>query len=297
MNTLQELLDVKGFILLDGAMGTMLFEVGLTTGDSPEEWNIKNPEAVQEIHRSYLEVGSDLITTNSFGGSRFRLQLHGLDKNVHEINFQAVQNAKTVSEEFDRPILVAGSMGPSGELLAPLGTLSSEEASEGFLEQGQGLIDGGVDLLLFETFSALEEVEAGILGIREISDIPIAVSMSFDTAGKTMMGISAKQMMERLSTLEVAAIGANCGANLQDTQAALLEMNSFIGDIPLISRANAGIPQWRVDSLQYDGTPDVMATYALNAYKSGASLIGGCCGTTPKHISLMGKAIESTSVS
>ena len=293
MDVISEWLSKETLILLDGAMGTMLFQSGLTSGDSPEEWNIKNPEVVQKIHRSYLEAGSDLLTTNSFGGSRFRLQLHGLDKNVHEINLLAAQNAKIVSEEFDRPTLLAGSIGPSGELLSPFGTLTSKEASEGFAEQGKALVDGGVDLLLFETFSALEEVEAGINGIRAVSDIPIAVTMSFDTAGRTMMGISGKEMAEKLCALDIVAVGANCGANLQDTHAALLEIKSSAGDTPLISRANAGIPQWKGDALHYDGPPEAMASFAMNSYESGASLIGGCCGTTPEHLSIMNRTLRN----
>ena len=297
MSIIQERLKEKKVLILDGAMGTTLFESGLTTGDSPEEWNITNPETIQNIHRSYIEAGSDLILTNSFGGSRFRLQLHGLEKNVEEINLLAGQNARIASEHVQHPVLIGGSMGPSGELLTPLGLLTTNEASEGFAEQGKALDKSGVDLLWFETFSSLEEVEAGVRGVKEVSDLPIIVTMSFDTAGKTMMGVSGEEMGERLSALEINGIGVNCGANLDDSQAALLKIKSTCGNLPLISKVNAGIPEWKDGHFCYDGTPEIMADYAVETYKAGVSLIGGCCGSTPEHVSSIAKAVRDISIS
>ena len=297
MNIIQERLKEKKVLILDGAMGTALFESGLTTGDSPEEWNITKPKIVQSIHRAYIEAGSDLILTNSFGGSRFRLQLHGLEKDVEKINLLAGQNAKIASEHAPHSVLIGGSIGPSGELLTPLGLLTSREASEGFAEQGKALDKGGVDLLWFETFSSLEEVEAGVRGVKEVSDLPIIVTMSFDTAGKTMMGVSGEEMGERLSALEINAIGVNCGANLDDSQVALLKIKSTCGNLPLISKVNAGIPEWKDGHFCYNGTPEIMATYAAEAYVSGASLIGACCGSTPEHVLSIGKALRDASIS
>jgi len=284
MVSLQEALAPGECLVLDGAMGTQLFAVGLTSGDPPEIWNVEHPERIQAIHRSYVEAGSDVILTNSFGGNRHRLKLHDLHGRVHELNAAAASNGRAVADDAARSVLVAGSMGPTGELIEPLGELSETAAAEAFAEQAAGLAAGGADILWLETMSALSEIEAGVSGAQSGADLPVVATLSFDTAGHTMMGVSGEEAGARLAELGVAAIGANCGANLADTEAAAAAIRSTCGDIPVVSKANAGIPVWKGDVLEYDATPEVLAAHAYRLREAGITLIGTCCGSTPEHI-------------
>ncbi len=292
MNALNDLLETNGYLVLDGAMGTELFAAGLTSGDSPELWNIENPEAVQAVHRAYVAAGSDIILTNTFGGTRFRMKLHKLEDRVDEINRAAAANARLAADETDRTVLVAGSMGPTGELLFPLGELTAQEAQEGFAEQAKALTAGGADLLWLETLSSLEEMEAGVKGAQSVSDLPIVVTMSYDTAGRTMMGVTGAEMGARLAELGVSATGANCGANLADTEAAVAEIKKANGGLPVVSKGNAGIPVWVGSDLHYDGTPEIMAAHAHRLREAGISLIGACCGSTPAHIAYISSVLK-----
>jgi 5-methyltetrahydrofolate--homocysteine methyltransferase len=183
-------------------------------------------------------------------------------------------------------------MGPTGELIRPLGELSTDEAQVAFAEQAAGLADGGADILWMETMSALAEVEAGVLGARSASDLPIVVTLSFDTAGRTMMGLTGEDAGARLAELGVAGIGANCGANLADTEAAVAAIRSVCGDIPVVSRANAGIPVWKGAELEYDGTPEILAAHANRLRAAGISIIGACCGSDPSHISMIRAVLD-----
>ena len=241
---LTELLAERGVLLVDGATGTQMMAASLEAGDAPERFNLDHPETVHGLHESYVNAGSDIVLTNTFGGSRLRLKLHKLDDRVVEINREAARHARHVVDQLERRVLVAGSMGPTGELLAPLGSLDPADAADVFAEQATGLAEGGADLLWIETMSSMEEIEAAIEGCRSVSDLPIAVTLSFDTAGRTMMGVDGTTAGVRLRELGVAAMGANCGNNLPDTEAALVQMVAVAGDIPVIAKANAGIPQW-----------------------------------------------------
>lgn len=294
MSILDELIAERGFLVIDGAMGTELFSRGLPAGDAPERWNLDSPERVQEVHRAYIEAGSDIVLTNTFGGTRFRLALHGLDDRVFEINRAAARLARDVADSFERRVLVGGSMGPSGELIAPLGELEPRDAEEGFAEQARGLTAGGADLLWIETMSSLEEVEAAVRGAKRVSALPVTVTFSFDTAGRTMMGVTGTVAAERLVELGVSAIGANCGSNLPETEAALAEIRAAAPGIPVISKANAGIPQWHGADLCYTGTPEVMAAHAHRVRSSGVDIIGGCCGSGPGHIAAMRGVLDGT---
>lgn len=293
MNKLLDLLQKESVLLLDGAMGTELFARGLVSGGSPEEWNVTHPERVQDVHKAYVEAGSNIILTNSFGGTRYRLKLHNFQDRVVELNRAAAQNARAVADAADRPVLVAGSMGPTGELLIPMGSMSYEECRDAFAEQARGLVEGGVDILWVETMSDLNEVKAAVEGARLVApDIPICATMSYDTRGRTMMGVTGAQMVQELAGLGLTAVGANCGNNLIDTEAALAEMHAAAPDLILIAKANAGMPRYEGDKLIYDGTPAVMAAYADRVRSHGISLIGGCCGSGPTHIRMMRQVLD-----
>ncbi len=292
MSKLDDLIAERGCLLIDGAMGTELFRRGLESGDPPELWNVEEPERVASIYQAYVDAGSDVFLTNSFGGTAFRLKLHKLDKRVVELNEAAARIGRKVADAADRTVLVAGSMGPTGELLEPMGALTPSTCAAAFAEQAKGLDAGGADLLWIETMSHLDEVAAAIEGARSVSDLPITATMSFDTAGRTMMGVTGVEAVTRLAELGVAAIGANCGNNLGDTEAALAEMRAVNPAINLISKANAGMPEWRGTELHYSGSPEVMAAHAHRQRAAGVQLIGGCCGSTPEHIALMRAVLD-----
>jgi 5-methyltetrahydrofolate--homocysteine methyltransferase len=288
MNKVLDRLQQQGFLVLDGAMGTQLFARGLVSGGSPEAWNVEHPERVQSVHQAYVDAGSDVILTNSFGGTRYRMKLHDLQDRVVELNRAAARNARAAADAAGHPVLVAGSMGPTGELLVPMGNMTYEQCRDAFAEQAQGLIEGGVDVLWVETMSDLNEVKAAVEGARAVSaDIPICATMSYDTRGRTMMGVTGAVMAQELAGLGLTAIGANCGNNLPETEAALAEMHAAMPDLILIAKANAGMPRFEGEKLVYDGTPEVMAAYADRVHQHGVALIGGCCGSGPEHIRMM----------
>ncbi|MCE2512877.1 MAG: betaine--homocysteine S-methyltransferase [Acidimicrobiia bacterium] len=285
--SMSELLAAKGYLVADGAMGTQLFAVGLSAGDPPEAWNVHHAEQVRAIHRAYLQAGADLVVTNSFGGTRFRLALHNLQDRVVELNTAAARNARieadAEAERTGRAVLVAGSMGPTGELLEPLGNMSAAGCQAAFAEQAEGLAAGGADALWIETMSDLDEVEAAVRGARSACDLPVTATMSFDTAGRTMMGVTGTELAERLDGLGLAAMGANCGNNVADTESAVIAMVIAAAATPVVSKPNAGVPVWSGDALVYDGTPEVMAAHAYRARAAGVAVIGSCCGSTPAH--------------
>lgn len=297
MTVLHDLVARKGFALIDGATGTELFRRGLGSGDPPEAWNVDQPDRIRSAYQAYVDAGSDIFLTNSFGGTHFRLALHKLDDRVHELNQAAARLGREVADaamaaEPGRTILVAGSMGPTGELLEPMGSMTPAACAAAFTEQAEGLADGGADLLWIETMSSLEEAEAAVEGARAASDLPICVTMSFDTAGRTMMGVTGTRAAELATRLGIDAVGANCGANLIDTENAIREMRAVNPDILLVSKGNAGIPEWHGDELRYDATPEIMAAYANRARDIGASLIGGCCGSSPDHVAMMRSVLD-----
>ncbi|MBP8001425.1 MAG: betaine--homocysteine S-methyltransferase [Chloroflexi bacterium] len=284
-------LSQRDYLLLDGAMGTMLFAAGLMNGASPELWNVEQPERVAAVHQAYVDAGSDIILTNSFGGTAYRLKLHELQDRVVELNCAAAHVARTVADKAGRPVLVAGSMGPTGELLEPMGNMSFAQCQTAFADQARGLADGGADILWIETMSDLNEVKAAFQGARSVSALPIVATLSFDTRGRTMMGITGTQAAETMRSWGVAAIGANCGHNLPDTLAAIAQMHAADPSLILIAKANAGIPEWVEGGLLYSGTPEVMGSYAVEVRRRGARLIGACCGSSPAHIQKMAEAL------
>jgi 5-methyltetrahydrofolate--homocysteine methyltransferase len=291
MNPIAELLQTQPYLLLDGAMGTMLFDEGLASGAAPELWNVEHPERIRKVHRAYIEAGSHIVLTNSFGGTSYRLKLHNLQDRVYELNKAAAENARAEADAVEHTVLVGGSMGPSGELLIPMGSMSFEDCQAAFAEQARGLAAGGADVLWIETMSDLNEVKAAVLGARSVSDLPIAATMSFDTQGRTMMGVTPVQALQELKDMNLVAIGANCGNGLAEIIGVIEAMQAVDSETVLIAKSNAGIPKWVSNELSYDGTPEIMASYANMVNRLGAKLIGGCCGSNPEHIKAMAKAL------
>ena len=277
-------------IVADGAMGTMLQAAGLPPGASPEGWLLENPEAVGGVHRAYIEAGSDLILTCTFGATRPRLERGGLAHRLGEINRRAVEVARRAAG--DRAF-VAGDIGPLGEFLAPLGQLSYEEAVDIFAEQASALAEAGVDVLYVETMSALEEARAAIEGaLQACSGVVVTATLSFDAHGRTNMGVRPEEAAAALRELDVAALGANCGASLDMTLGAVERMHRVAPEMPLIVKPNAGMPRWVGEEIVYDATPDGLATYAGRFVELGARIVGGCCGSTPQHIAAIAQAVR-----
>ena len=291
MNPITELLATTHVILLDGAMGTMLIQSGLDQGESPDLWNVKHPEKVKNVHRAYIEAGSRLVLTNTFGGTSIRLKHHNLQDRAQSLNRAAAENLCEVVNSIPYPVIAAGSMGPTGEMLKPMGSLTFDDAKTAFSEQAKALAAGGVDIIWIETMSDMNETKAAIEGVREVCDLPITATMTFDTNGFTMMGVSPQQAFEALSVYNLAAIGANCGNGPDEIEAVIQKMHTLDPDTLLIAKANAGMPKLIQGEVTYDGTPEVMAEYAQRVHASGASLIGACCGSTPDHIHAMAEAL------
>ncbi len=291
--TWQNLIAQPGPILADGAMGTMLFEAGLQFGDPPEVWNVAHPDIIRGIHRGYLEAGSQILLTNTFGGSRFRLGMHNLQGRVAELNRTAAIILRAEVEAAGGHALVAGDIGPSGEIFAPLGTLEYADGVEGFAEQAAALVAGGVDIIWIETMSALVEMAAAVEGVRRASaDIPIITTMTFDTHGRTMMGITPEKAVKHLLGLGAAAVGGNCGNGPEELLAVVQKMYAVAPEAVLVAKSNAGIPELIQRRTVYRASPDVMGGYAQQVHAAGARIVGGCCGNTPAHMAAMAKVLH-----
>jgi methionine synthase I (cobalamin-dependent) len=290
---LTSLLAERPWLLADGATGSNLFERGLQSGDAPELWNSDHPERVAELQHAFVEAGADIILTNSFGGTRHRLKLHRAEDRVAELNEKAARIARAEADRADRVVLVAGSMGPTGEILEPLGPLSLDDARAAFAEQAAALARGGVDLLWIETMSSIEETEAAVAG-AESTGLPVVATLSFDTNGRTMMGITPSELAGLHRKHNLAACGSNCGTGPSELVACILNLATASDpSAVLVAKANCGIPQFVNGEIRFNGTPELMAQYACLALDSGARIIGGCCGTTPEHVRIMRRALES----
>jgi methionine synthase I (cobalamin-dependent) len=293
-NRLARLLGPGRPVLLDGGMGTLLQDRGLEDGAPGELWNLENPGAVRAAHEAYAGAGARILTTNTFGGTRPRLDMHGLGDRLAEVNRVAAQIARSVADE--RGLLVAGDVGPTGELLAPLGTLLPDEAQALFAEQVAALVEGGVDLILVETLSDLAEADAAIAAARQVApDLPLVVTMSFDTNLRTMMGVRPADAVTHLDAAGVDAAGANCGRGPEEMELIAAQMaEARTGDVLLVAQSNAGLPQVVGDHFEYDATPADLAAHAGRLAALGIDLIGGCCGSTPEHITAVGGVVAST---
>lgn len=291
-NRFVELLGGDEPIIADGGMGTMLMSVGLEFGDPPEQWNLLDEKRalVAAVHRGYAEAGSQVVLTNSFGGSPFRLKLHRLDGQVFEINRAAAELARSAVGE---GVAVAGSIGPSGELFTPMGELTYDVAVEGFAAQAAGLAAGGVDVFWIETMSDLNEVRAAVEGARRAApDMPIVTTMTFDTRGFTMMGVSPAEAVAAYREVGAVAGGGNCGNGPDEIEAVIAGMHAADPGFTLVSKSNAGMPELIDGVAVYSGTPALMGDCARRVRAFGATVIGACCGSTPAHIAAMAQALR-----
>ncbi|MEM9370629.1 MAG: betaine--homocysteine S-methyltransferase, partial [Pseudomonadota bacterium] len=293
-DALTTLLAERDWLMLDGATGTNLFAMGLEAGEPPELWNVDAPDKIRALHDGFIGAGSDLILTNSFGGTSYRLKLHNAQSRVRELNKAAGEIARECADKADHPVIVAGSVGPTGEILEPVGSLSHGDAVEAFEEQIAGLLEGGVDVIWAETISSEEEIRAAAEAAARL-DAPFCATLSFDTAGRTMMGVTSAGYAQIASTLATApiAIGANCGTGAPDLLRTVMGIVDAAPERTIIAKGNAGIPKYVDGHIHYDGTPELMADYARLARDAGARLIGGCCGTRPVHLTAMRAALES----
>jgi len=290
---LTPLLAERPWLLADGATGSNLFERGLQSGDAPELWNADHPRRIAELQRAFIDVGADIILTNTFGGTRHRLKLHKAEFRVAELNERAAQITRTEADRAGRVVLVGGSMGPTGEILEPLGPLSPNAARDAFAEQAAALARGGADILWIETMSSVEETEAAIAGARA-TELPIVATLSFDTNGRTMMGITPSDLAGLHRRHHLAACGSNCGVSPSELVASIINLATASDpSAVLVAKANCGIPQFVDGAIRFNGTPELMAQYACLSLDAGARVIGGCCGTTPEHLRVMRRALES----
>jgi 5-methyltetrahydrofolate--homocysteine methyltransferase len=284
--SLRDLLGSGRPLLADGATGTNYFAMGLESGDPPEFWVTDHPDRVVALHQRFVDAGADIILTDTFGCNRQRLKLHRAEHRVVELASGAARLARSVADGASRPVVVAGSVGPTGELFEPLGALTEDAAVESFAEQIRGLVDGGADVAWIETMSAPEEARAAAKAAIQVG-VDYVCTMSFDTAGRTMMGVQPGALESVFADLPVQplAVGANCGVGASDILVSLLEMRGF--SLPTVSKGNCGIPRFEGTSIRYSGTPELMARYAAMAIDSGAAIVGGCCGTSPEHLAAM----------
>jgi 5-methyltetrahydrofolate--homocysteine methyltransferase len=293
MASWQELTGNGATVVADGAMGTMLMANGLEFGDPPEVWNLEHPEIIRRVQRGYLEAGSQIILTNTFGGNRLRLELHGREDRVDQLNRTAAVLARVEANAADHPVIVAGDIGPTGQIMTAIGgTLTPEIAREVFAEQARGLAAAGVDVMWVETMSDLSEAVAAIEGAKDAAPgVPVIATMSFDTRGHTMMGVSPEKAAEALLAAGAAAVGGNCGNGPEEIIPVLERMRAAFPDATLVAKANVGPPMLVGMTVAYETTPEMMADFARRFVEAGANVVGACCGSTPPHLRAMAEAV------
>ncbi|MDD3655782.1 MAG: homocysteine S-methyltransferase family protein [Atribacterota bacterium] len=295
-NDFLELLSQR-IMVIDGAMGTMLQEYGLTAGECPEMWNITHPDIVKKIHTFYLEAGADIILTNSFGGNGLKLQKFGHKDKLQEFNQQAVKIARKAIDNYSKvhpaPLFIAGSVGPTGEILEPYGPVKNEEVYATYQEQIKVLASSGVDLIVLETFYNLDEIKIALKVVKENTSLPVFASMSFDESLKTIYGITPEKSIEVLFQEGTDGVGANCGSG-PDVLYQVVSRMRTITDAPLLVEPNAGVPYMENNKVIYPATPHEMSEYAEKFIKLRVNIIGGCCGTTPEHIRAIAQKVKNS---
>ena len=295
MTTWAELLASNRPVLADGAMGTMLMSNGLEFGDPPELWNLEHPEIIRRVQRGYVDAGAQVLLTNTFGGNRLRLELHGREDRVDQLNRTAAVLARVEANAADHPVLVAGDIGPSGQIMAAIGgSLTPDIAREVFAEQARGLAAAGVDVMWVETMSDVSEAVAAIQGAKDAApDVPVIATMSFDTRGHTMMGVSPERAAEALLEAGAAAVGGNCGNGPEEIIPVIEKMRAAFPDAVLVAKGNVGQPTLVGMAVAFETTPEMMAGFARRFADAGANVIGACCGSTPPHLAAMAEALRS----
>ncbi len=290
MSRFRKLLSQAKVILLDGAMGTQLMEKGLRAGEIPEMWNLKSPEVIEEIHLSYIKAGSQIIYTNTFGANRLKMKRGGKEKFLEKVNREGVCIARRVAK---REVLVAGDVGPTGEFLKPYGEWEEEDFQKVFYEQINILVEEGVDLIVLETFSDIRELKIALDVAKDISDLPVMASMSFEKGKKgyrTIMGVSIKEMVEELEGADV--IGANCGSLTPWEMAEVIEEMHRYTDLPILAKPNAGKSMIKKGEVVYEVKAEEFAEGMMEVIKKGAKLVGGCCGTNEDYIKKLSEKIK-----
>jgi 5-methyltetrahydrofolate--homocysteine methyltransferase len=294
MNKFLERLNAGEILVADGATGSNLQKMGLKPGRPPEDLIVDSPDILLKLARSFVEAGSDIVLTCTFGGTRMRMKDSKYQARTPEVNMRAAEIARQAASARDG-VLVAGSMGPVGALIKPYGPLEAGEVKETFAEQAKALTEGGVDLLLIETMFALEETTAAFEGARSVSDLPIVVSFSYDRGTRSMMGVKPGDVIKKYSEMGAAMVGANCGTTLENMEAVIKEYAATLPGFPLWVKPNAGVPRMDIQTEQgiYDMSPEDMAAYALKYVELGARVVGGCCGNTPGHVAAIVKAVKN----
>ena len=294
MNKFLERLNTGEILVADGATGSNLQKMGLKPGRPPEDLIIDNPDLLYTLEKSFVDAGSDIILTCTFGGTRIRMKDSKYQDRAPEVNIRAVELACKAASSRDG-VMVAGSMGPVGALIRPYGPLEAEDVKATFAEQAKALAEGGVDLLLIETMFSFEETTAAFEGAKSVSDLPIVVSFSYDRGTRTMMGVKPKDVIKRYCEMSATMVGANCGTTLENMESVVKEYAATVPSFPLWVKPNAGVPHMDIETEQgvYDMGPEDMATFAKKYVELGARVVGGCCGNTPEHVAAIAKAVKS----
>lgn len=293
MASWNDLVRSNGPIVADGAMGTMLMANGLEFGDPPEMWNVEHPEIIRRVQRAYAEAGARVLLTNTFGGNRLRLELHGREDRVDQLNRTAAVLARVEATAADHDVLVAGDIGPTGQIMASIGgTLTPELARDVFAEQARALAAAGVDVMWVETMSDVDEAVAAVKGALDAApDTPVIATMSFDTRGHTMMGVSPERAAETLLDAGAAAVGGNCGNGPEELIPVIEKMRAAYPDAVLVAKGNVGQPMLVGMAVAYETTPEDMAGFARRFIDAGADVVGACCGSTPPHLRAMAEVV------
>ena len=284
-----ERLERGDVLIADGATGTTCQHMGLPLGVAPEEWVLTEPERILALHRGFAQAGSDIVLTCTFGGTSIRLADGPFAGQASELNRRAAELAR---EAVGNDVLVAGSLGPTGELCEPLGLLTHDEAADAYAEQAEALAEGGADLLLLETMFCQIEAGAAIDGVRRATDLPFVLAFSFDRGTRTMMGTTTAEVVALAVEQGAAAVGANCGTSLENMSAIVAELSAAAPGLPLWVKPNAGLPRMTGDSAVYDVTPQDFAGAARGYVEAGARIVGGCCGSTPAHVRAIAEAVR-----